>query len=408
MIKCPMIYVLHEHDHFQRILHAAPRSFSMGSWSEACFTDVPPFPAPSETILPNLGSATALWLGMCADGIYKADVHGPVSHSSPTLAAPPNAHCAKMYTAVTCEHLRATAAPPTVPTLGGRNDLAAGGPRSIGPFFPNPRPKAKPPPPHVYEAAGWTLSAWVSDIYICRGIACVHGSPGPDYHCCAMECEVPSECPTSSDEESSSCFHSPRNSNAKPCSKDGHEIHIPQLDLFRGIPGYSALTALRDRARSFSRLAATVLQVAANLWHYSYFNKCGEHASSLWRSNADYWNSACSYSDADLANLQSKAAKAARESFVPWKSLLILILLLLTAPPLAIIFHLALHTKGSFNSYSNLFNLGLTMSLLVLLLIKLSPASANLSLPMLKDSSVLRGITSHMLMWLLMNSLINS
>ena len=317
-VKHPMIFVLHEHDHFQRILHAAPHSYSMGSWSEACFTDVPLFPAPSETILPNLGSAAALWLGMCADGIYKADFHGPVSHSNPTLLAPPNAHCAKMYAAGTCKHLRASVAPPTVSTLGGRNDLAAGGPCSVGPFIPNPRPQAKPPPPNVYEAAGWTLPAWACDTYVCRGIACVHGSPGPDYHCCAMECEVPSECPTSSDEEASSCFHTPRNSNPKPCSKDGHEIDIPQLDLFRGIPGYGALTALRDRASAFSRLAATVLPVAVNLRHYSLFNRCGDHESNLWRSNADYWNEACSYSDADLANLQSKAAEAARESYVPW------------------------------------------------------------------------------------------
>ena len=277
-IKHPMLFILHERDHFQRVIYAAPSAFDVGEASEACFADIPLFPAPSETILPNLGSAVALWLGKASDGIYKADCLGP---------------------------------------LGKSPDLTAGGPQAAGPFIPNPRAKAKPPPPHVYEAAGCTLSAWACDTYICKGIACIHGSPGPDYHCCAMDCETLSECPSSSDDDSSICFHTPRTTSSRPRTPEGEEIHIPQLDLFKGVPGYSILASLRSRANAFTRLAAIVFQIAANLELYSLHLPCGEHETRLWKSNAEYWNEACSYSEADIFALQNNAAKAAAESFVP-------------------------------------------------------------------------------------------
>ena len=301
------------------MIYTASGAFDVGEASEACFTDIPLFPAPNETILPNLGSAIALWLGKASDGIYKADCLGPVSQSNPFLTTPPNAHCTRMFDADCCKHLYDPLTAPTVSLLGKSPDLTAGGPQAAGPFIPNPRAKAKPPPPHVYEAAGWTLSAWACDTYICKGIACIHGSPGPDYHCCAMDCEIPSECPSCSDDDSSTCFHTPRTTSSRPRTPEGEEIHIPQLDLLKGVPGYSILASLRSRANAFTRLAATVFQIAANLELYSLHLPCGEHETRLWRSNAEYWNEACSYSEADIFALQNNAAKAAAESFVPWE-----------------------------------------------------------------------------------------
>ena len=302
------------------MIHAAKGVFQLGEALEACFTDVPLFPAPSEAIIPNLGSALALWLGKLRDGVYKADCFGPVSSSNPCLVRPPTAHCSRMFNADCCDHLcEPITAPTTVPLLGKTVDLTAGGPKVLGPFFPHPRAKAKPPPPSVYEAAGWTMSAWACDNYICKGVACVHGSPGPDYPCCAIECENLSQCSSSSEDDFPAGYYTPRADVDKPRTRNGELIHIPQLDLFRGVPGYNVLAALRSRANAFARLAGTVLRVATDLDHYSQHLPCGNRETRLWAANADYWNEACSYSEADIAVLQTRAAKDAIDNLIPWE-----------------------------------------------------------------------------------------
>ena len=72
-----MIYILHQKDHFQRITHFAPGTFSAGQTTEAQFVEVPAFPAETEVILPNLGSALALWIGKHMHKVNKVDVFGP-------------------------------------------------------------------------------------------------------------------------------------------------------------------------------------------------------------------------------------------------------------------------------------------------------------------------------------------
>ena len=43
-IKRPMLFILHERDHFQRVIYAASGAFDVGEASEACFADIPLFP----------------------------------------------------------------------------------------------------------------------------------------------------------------------------------------------------------------------------------------------------------------------------------------------------------------------------------------------------------------------------
>ena len=90
--------------------------------------------------------------------VDKVDALGPQTSTGEPVPAPPAVHCCCMYSPSQCIHLLPSQLAPTIPTLRSDTMLAA-----LGPFIPDPRPKAKPPPPSVYEAAGWGLSAWAAD-----------------------------------------------------------------------------------------------------------------------------------------------------------------------------------------------------------------------------------------------------
>ena len=315
--KHPMIYVLHRNDHFQRVIHIPVAAYKVGERAEAHFTEIPAFPASGEVILPNIGSAVALWLGKMPLGIRKLDYHGPQAFNLATVDMPPNAHAAATYCASQSQCLAENFKPPTIPSLGGVSTLAAGGPKSIGPFIPDPRPKAKPPPAHVYDGAGWSLSGWAADVYCCKGIGCIHGSPGPEYPCCAAEFNQPSECQTSSDEECSLPYYSPKSPPATD-HQSSTACPVPKLDIFRGVPGYTILSNLRKRVHAFTDLAKAVCNLADALRYYSAFHNCVEEESELWVTNARFWNLKCSYSQAEIDDLQCNAAQAARATYVAW------------------------------------------------------------------------------------------
>ena len=314
--KKPMIYVLHQNDHFQRVIHIPPGAYFVGGNAEAHFTEIPTFPALGEVILPNLGSAVALWLGKMPLGLKKLDFDGPQAVNLASVDMPPNAHAAATYCALKCKHFADKLQAPTIPALGSDCSLAAGGPKFLGPFIPDPRPKAKPPPAHVYDGAGWSLSGWAADVYCCRGIGCIHGSPGPEYPCCAAEFDQPSECQTSSDEESSLPYYSPKSPPAIDHHPSGGNP-IPKLDIFTGVPGYNIYSNLRKRVQAFAKLANAVSNVTNSLQHYSSFHDCLEEESLLWVANAKYWNHKCSHLQVDFDNLQKNVAQTASDAFVP-------------------------------------------------------------------------------------------
>ena len=313
----PMIYVLHQNDHFQPVIHIPPGAYMVGGSAEAHFTEIPTFPAMGEVILPNIGSAVAFWLGKMPLGLKKLDFDGPQAVNLDKVDVPPNAHAAATYYASQCQHLADKLQPPTIPTLGRAGSLAAGGPKFLGPFIPDPRPKAKPPPAHVYDGAGWSLSGWAADVYCCKGIGCIHGSPGPEYPCCAAEFDQPSECQTSSDEESSLPYYSPKSPSATNLHPSGGNP-VPKLDIFKGVPGYNILSNLRKRVQAFAKLTNAVRNVTYSLQHYSSFHDCLEEESLLWVANARYWNHKCSHLQVDFDTLQNNVAQAASEAFVPF------------------------------------------------------------------------------------------
>ena len=162
---------------------------------------------------------------------------------------PPIAHCSGIYSPCHCSHLFQSIFVPTVPAFKSRAVLSAGGRTVVGPFTPDPRPKAKPPPPSIYEAAGWGTSAWVADVYCCKGIGCIHGSPGPQYPCCEAEFDEPSLCSAFSTEDESPTFAFRPPRVIKPAENEA-ETPIPQLDLLRNIPGYNMIFALQTEHMS--------------------------------------------------------------------------------------------------------------------------------------------------------------